>query len=250
MKPLITTTGGLLLIFCIVTGVVASENARIFMDGTKAYREGDWPAAIQAFGQLTGRGIENGQLCYNLGNAYLKNDDLGRALLWYERALKYIPEDPDLSFNYNYALTLTKDERVEQTSPLLRILFFWKYQLSPDTIRWIALGLNAVLWVSLIVLALRKKHLLRPSIILVTAATLIFTATAAFNYIEATRIKSAIILPAEAPVRSGFADSATELFVLHAGTKVKVERQSKDYLLIRYTKDKIGWVKKADAGII
>ncbi len=250
MKPWITTIVGLLLIFSILTGVMASENARIFMDGTAAYGNGDWPAAINAFEQLAGKGIQNGRLFYNLGNAYLKNDDLGHAMLWYERALKYIPHDPDLKFNHDYALTLTKDERGEQTSPLLRILFFWKYQLSPDTIRWIALVLNAGLWVSMAVLAIRKKHLLRPSIILVAAATLIFSATAAFNYVEAARIHNAIILPAEVPIRSGFTDSATQLFVLHAGTKVRVERTSGDYLLIRYTQEKMGWVKQADAGMI
>ncbi|WP_419660133.1 tetratricopeptide and SH3 type3 domain protein [Desulfosarcina variabilis str. Montpellier] len=250
MKSWITIIAGLLLIFSILTGVQATEDARIFMDGTAAYNSGNWPAAIQAFEQLAANGIDNGRLFYNLGNAYLKNDDLGHALLWYERALKHIPEDPDLNFNYDYALTLTKDEPVKQASPILRILFFWKYQLGADTIRWIALALNAVLWGSLAVLAIRKKHLLRPSIILVGAATLIFSATAAFNYIEAARIKRAIILPAEVAVRSGFSETATQLFVLHAGTKVKVERQSEDYLLIRYTKDKIGWVRKADAGII
>lgn len=250
MKSWLTIMAGLLLVLTIQTGAMATENARIFMDGTAAYNRGDWPAAIQAFEQLAVKGIDNGRLFYNLGNAYLKNDDLGHALLWYERALKHIPDDPDLKFNYDYALTLTKDEPVNHTSPILRILFFWKYQLGADTIRWITLALNAVLWVSLAVLSIRKKHLLRPSIILVTAATLIFSATAAFNYIEATRIKRAVILPTEVAVRSGFSDTATQLFVLHAGTKVKVERQSEAYLLIRYTKDKIGWVKQGDAGII
>jgi tetratricopeptide (TPR) repeat protein len=250
MKAWITTAIGLLLMLSIAAGAMASEDARIFMDGTAAYGKGDWQGAIKAFEQLADKGIQNGRLFYNLGNAYLKNDDLGRALLWYERALKFIPDDPDLKFNYDYALTLTKDERGEQTSPLLRILFFWKYQLSADTIRWVALVLNAVLWVSLSVLAIRKKHLLRPSIILAAAATLIFSATAIFNYIESAHIHHAIILPAEVPVRSGFTDSATQLFVLHAGTKVRVERESGDYLLIRYTEDKIGWVRKADAGVI
>ena len=155
-----------------------------------------------------------------------------------------------LNSNYDYALTLTKDEPVPRASPLMRILFFWKYQLSADAVRWIALALNAVLWVSLAVLAIRKKYLLRPSIILVSAATVIFTATAVFNYVEAARIRHAIILPADVSVRSGFTDTATQLFVLHAGTKVKVERQSNNYLLIRYTEDKIGWVKRSDAGII
>ncbi len=250
MKSWITAAVGLLLMLALITGTMASENARIFMDGTAAYAKGDWPAAIEAFEQLAAKGIENGRLFYNLGNAYLKNGDLGHALLWYERALKVIPHDPDLNFNYDYALTLTKDERGEQTSPILRILFFWKYQLSPDSIRWIALILNAVLWMSLAVLAARNKHLLRPSIILAAAATVIFTATAIFNFAEAAHIHHAIILPDEVPVRSGFADSATQLFVLHAGTRVRVERTSETHLLIRYTDDKIGWVKREDAGII
>jgi tetratricopeptide (TPR) repeat protein len=144
----------------------ASETARTFMDGTEAYRNGDWPAAISAFKSLADGGVNNGRLFYNLGNAYLKNDDLGHALLWYERALKRIPDDPDLRFNYDYALTLTKDERGEQESPLLHILFFWKYQLSHSTVRWTAILINAALWIALSVLACRKKRLLRPSIIL------------------------------------------------------------------------------------
>lgn len=250
MKSL-TATCCILLIFLASFGhALASENARIFMDGTAAYAKGDFPAAIEAFGSLSDKGVENGRLFYNLGNAYLKNDDLGHALLWYERALKTIPDDPDLRFNYDYALTLTKDEQREQTSPLLRILFFWKYRLSPDTIRWTALGLNALLWLSLVVLVIRKKHLLRSSILLIAAATFIFSATAVFNFFESDRIRNAVILPAQVSVRSGFTDSATQLFVLHAGTKVRVERQSDDYLLIRYTEEKIGWVKTADAGII
>jgi tetratricopeptide (TPR) repeat protein len=241
--------GSILCLFLVANGQ-ASDTARTFMAGTDAYHKGDWPAAIAAFKQLVDEGGDSGALFYDLGNAYLKHDDLGHAILWYERALKRIPNDPDLRFNYDYALTLTKDERGEQTSPLLRILFFWKYQLSPETIRWIALILNAVLWVSLAGLAIRKKHLLRPSIILIAAASLIFSATAAYNYVEAARIHYAIILPAGVAVRSGFTDTATQLFVLHAGTKVRVERQSGDYLLIQYTEDKIGWVKKEDAGII
>ena len=131
MKAWLLTAGSLVLLLAVAATAPATPTARTFMDGTEAYRNGNWPAAIAAFESLADGGVNNGKLFYNLGNAYLKNDDLGRALLWYERALKRIPDDPDLRFNYDYALTLTKDERGEKESPLLRILFFWKYQLSP-----------------------------------------------------------------------------------------------------------------------
>lgn len=250
MKRMVTFLLICLITLSLSTLALASENARTFMQGTEAYRNSDWPRAIEAFESLAYSGVDNGRLFYNLGNTYLKNDDLGRALLWYERALKRIPDDPDLRFNYDYALTLTTDERGQKESPLLYILFFWKYQLSHSTIRWITMGLNAALWIVLSGLRWRKKRLLRPSIIIISTATVIFTATATFNYIEATRIRHAVILPAEVAVRSGFSDTATQLFLLHAGTKVRVERESTTHLLVRYTSDKIGWVKKADAGVI
>ena len=250
MKRIFLTAASLVLLLALAATAPATQGARTFMDGTEAYRNGDWPAAIAAFERLADAGTDSGKLFYNLGNAYLKNDDLGRALLWYERALKRIPDDPDLRFNYNYALTLTKDERGERESPLLRILFFWKYQLSPSTVRWIAIVFNAALWTALSVLVIRKKRLLRTSIILTAAATLIFSATAAFNFVEATQVRHAVILPGQVAVRSGFTDAATQLFVLHAGTRVRVERQTDTHLLVRYTEDKIGWINKADAGII
>ncbi len=250
MKGWLLTAGSLALLLAVAATAPATQNARTFMDGTEAYRNGDWPAAIAAFESLAEGGMNNGKLFYNLGNAHLKNDDLGRALLWYERALKHIPDDPDLRFNYEYALTLTKDERGEKESPLLRILFFWKYQLRHSSVRWLALFLNATLWIALSVLLVRKKRLLRPTVVLTAAATLVFSATAVFNYVEAVQVQYAVILTEQVSVRSGFTDIDTQLFVLHAGTKVRITRQADTHLLIRYTEDKIGWVKRSEAEII
>ena len=250
MKACLRIIGSLALLLAIAAAAPATQNARTFMDGTEAYRSGDWPAAIAAFESLVAEGVNNGKLFYNLGNAYLKNEELGQALLWYERALKRIPDDPDLRFNYDYALTLTKDERGQQESPLLRILFFWKYQLSHSSVRWIAVLLNAALWVALSVLVVRRKRLLRPSVVLTAAAALIFGATAVFNYVEAIGVQHAVILSEQVPVRSGFSDTDTQLFVLHAGTKVRIVRQADTHLLIRYAEDKIGWVKRSETGII
>ena len=249
MKRLILFTAVLFLLLP-STAVFASENARTFMQGVEAYQNGDWQTAISVFEELAGKGVENGKLFYNLGNAYLKNDDLGRALLWYERALRHLPDDLDLRFNHDYALTLTKDEQGEKSSPLVRILFFWKYQLGQASVRWIAILLNATFWIALSILTLRKKHLLRPTTIIIAVATMIFTGTAVYNYNEASRIQYAVILPEQVAVRSGFNEAATQLFVLHAGTKVRIERESDAHLMIRYTPDKIGWVAKSDLGVI
>ncbi len=250
MKGWLLAAASLALILTIGANALASQSARAFMEGTKAFDNGDWPAAIAAFKRLADSGIDNGKLFYNLGSAYLKNDDLGRALLWYERALKRIPHDPDLRFNYDFALTLTRDQPGVKESPVLQILFFWKYRLSHSSVRWIAIGLNATLWMALSVLVVRKKRLLRPSVISIAAATMIFSATAAYNYVESAQVRYGVILTEQVAVRSGFTDAATQLFVLHAGTKVHLARETDTHLLIRYTEDKIGWVKRSEVGII
>ena len=60
----------------------------------------------------------------------------------------------------------------------------------------------------------------------------------------------AVVVKDEAAVRSGFSDDSTKLFVLHSGTKVKVERVHGRYLMIFFSKGKMGWVRQGDAEII
>ena len=58
MKTVTATCCILLAVFALSGHALASENARIFMDGTAAYAKGDFPAAIEAFESLAGKGVE------------------------------------------------------------------------------------------------------------------------------------------------------------------------------------------------
>jgi len=44
-------------------------------------------------------GIHNGKLYYNIGNAYFRAGNLGRAILNYKKAQTYIPNDQNLLHN-------------------------------------------------------------------------------------------------------------------------------------------------------
>ena len=57
-----------------------------WQDGNDAYREGRYPDAITHYHALLDSGTETGALHFNLGNAYLRDGSLGRALLHYYRA--------------------------------------------------------------------------------------------------------------------------------------------------------------------
>jgi tetratricopeptide (TPR) repeat protein len=231
-----------------ITG--ASETARTFLDGIKHYKEDRFAEAAAAFSSVADKGIKNGKLFYNIGNAYLKNGDIGNAILWYERSLKLLPHDPDLKFNYEYAQSLTKDEKGDKEFPLVRILFFWKYLLSQNWIQWSAICCNLIFWTLMTVRTIQRKFRFRTLGHVILTLGLVFTLTAVYNDYETDFTKEAVILPSRVSIRSGLTDDATELFVLHAGTKVKIDKEKDAYIRIFFSEGKIGWIKKSDAGVI
>lgn len=238
------------MILCSVQITGASETARTFLDGIKDYKADRFAEAAAAFSRVADAGIKNGKLFYDLGNAYLKNGDIGHAILWYERSLKLLPQDPDLKFNYEYAQSLIKDKKGDEDLPLFRILFFWKFLLSQTQIQWAAIIFNLIFWSLLSARVIRRKNRFQTIGHVILALGLIFTFTAVYNDYEANFIKEAVILPARVSIRSGLTDDATELFVLHAGTTVKIDKEKEEYIRISYSEGKIGWIKKTDAGVI
>ena len=59
--------------------------------------------------------IGNGKLFFNFGNIYFRIKDIGRAILNYRRAQRYIPNDPNLKQNLDYARSIRMD-RIEAVS--------------------------------------------------------------------------------------------------------------------------------------
>jgi uncharacterized protein YgiM (DUF1202 family) len=74
--------------------------------------------------------------------------------------------------------------------------------------------------------------------------------TALFNYYEAAHIRHAIVLDQQVAVRSGLDQTSTQLFVLHAGAKIRVLKHNGTHLQIRFGKDKIGWIENQAVGLI
>ena len=249
--PLSKQILGCVTVIILMTGSArAGETTLLLHKGVKTYNSGDFKAAISAFSEIVDRGIVNGKLFYNLGNAYLKNNDIGHAILWYQRAFKLIPNDPDLKFNYNVALSRVKDISPDNRHPILKIIFFWQYLLSRSVIQWLGVFLNGIFWIVLTLQLIFRKTTFRWVRSMILPVLMIILLTASFNYYDDTYNKNAVIIPPEISVRSGLSDDATELFALHAGSRVHVDKKKDGFLKIRFSKDKIGWIKKTDAQVI
>jgi tetratricopeptide (TPR) repeat protein len=228
----------------------ADQDAQLFQDAVALYQAGNYTDAAEAFEKIAHDGIRNGKLYYNIGNARLKEGRLGPAILWYERASTLVPEDPDLRFNLEYARSLLKDEPADISSPVLQVLFFWKDLLGISAWHWVAIVSGLAFWCLWAAARLLGKPVLKPFIYGFLGLTLLSTGTALYRTYSARVHPRAVILEQTVSVRSGFSADTTELFVLHEGTRVAVEKQSGDYLKIRYADDKIGWVSTDMAEII
>ena len=110
--PSYSHTAVLALILMLVPMGLRAQQAypdSLWNAGVQAYTDGDFATALQDWEEVRSAGLTSPELMYNLGNAYFKNDDLGHAVLWYERALRANPSDADAKYNLEYANALTQD---------------------------------------------------------------------------------------------------------------------------------------------
>jgi tetratricopeptide (TPR) repeat protein len=249
IKILLPLSGILFLAVVFCTTVQASESARTFLNGIEHYNKGQYEQAAALFEEVARDGVVNEKLYYNAGNAWFKAGHAGKAMLWYERALKLAPHDPDLVYNHQYVSGLLKDKVEEKPSAVFTVLFFWKDLLGKAAIQWLATVLFLLFWVRTIWVMVRSRRLNAPDWVLLCFA-LVFCLTAVYDYYDARFNKQAIVIAEEVPVRSGLSESSTQLFVLHSGTRVDVDDERKGYMKIRFSDDKIGWVKIEDVEII
>jgi tetratricopeptide (TPR) repeat protein len=250
MKRWLTILSSVALCFWVTAPCTAQQEAHQYISALEAYKSGDYQSAVTGMEAIAQSGVHSGELYYNLGNAHLKNGDLGRAILWYERSAQLIPKDPDLRFNLEYARSLAKDATEEAAISLVRIFFFWKYQLSKGTMIALAVGGNLIFWCLAIAWRITGIRTLRRIAVFVMIPSMVFILTAGFNYYESANRQQAIILPEMVSIRSGWEETSTELFVLHAGAKVQVVKSTTEHLLIRFAEDKIGWVARSSLGMI
>lgn len=227
----------------------AGDAAGLFIDSVRAYKSGEFRAAAQGFEAIAETGVKNPDLFYNTGNAWLKANDLGRAILWYERAKRLNPGDPDLNFNLAHARTLVRD-KVDTALDIRDILFFWQGLVSLKTLQFMAIGGSVLFFTWAGIRQAGKKRIFTGAGMLLAALACALVLVAG---LEAWRLGSdagAVILKDRVAVRSGTLETATPLFDLHAGTRVRVLEKKENHLKIRFSKGRVGWVSLDEAQLI
>ena len=100
-----------ILIYTILLVVSFSAHASTsrWEAGNRAYIDGNYEKAIEEYSVIIDGGEYSMKLYYNLANAYFKLGKMGKAILYYNKALRIAPSQDDIRHNLALAEAQTKD---------------------------------------------------------------------------------------------------------------------------------------------
>lgn len=210
------------------------------------YNQASYDTAVHLYEQVLAAGYESDWLYYNLGNAYYKLRDLPSAILYYEKASKLNPNDEDIKKN----LEIANSQIIDKIEPLPQLFLknWWNAfytMVNADTWAWISMSFFAILLVMLF-LFLTTSHGLKKFSFFMGLLSLLFT-LAAFGlasqkYYYTQQTNEAIIFTPTITVKSSPGATSVDLFVLHAGTKVRLLDKTVGWNKIRIANGSVGWL--------
>jgi tetratricopeptide (TPR) repeat protein len=246
----------LCLLWCLLLsslGLKAQAPLEIAQKAQEAYQKGAYEQAIDAYEQLISAGYEEPSLCYNLGNACFRAKKLGKAVLYYEKALSMEPNDEATLRNLALVRAELSDQIDNSTAPE-----WWDCLLHPQLIlrpnawailfalfTWLGMGLW---W------AARRKWLRFPALPWVNGAllglALLALLAAGLSYWQEYENPTGVILSRETTLRIGPEQASPAIRTLHEGTKVAYLDKIGTWDKVRLANGQEGWLEGKSTGRI
>jgi tetratricopeptide (TPR) repeat protein len=217
--------------------------------GDEAYTAGKFADAIEIYESVISEQGGSLPLYYNLGNAYYRSNQPGKAILNYERALRYDSNDEDTKANLNFVQSKIVDKIPQDDVPFYRQ---WGNALfglfSKDT--WGVIGVvSFAVMLAMLFLYLFKSNARRISMIVVVISLLfviLANVSAAALSGSGDELPEGIILDEMVVVKSSPDSYGTELTKIHEGLKVVIiDDTLADWVKIEANNGNrvVGWVK-------
>ncbi|MDD2703412.1 MAG: SH3 domain-containing protein [Candidatus Omnitrophica bacterium] len=230
----------------------AGDNApgSLFYQAGISYRQGEYDSAVRDYEKIIDSGLESGNVYYNLGNSYFKKGELGFAVLNYERAGCFIPNDSDLKSNYELTLhTLNLEPRLFVNRPQKSAYRLFEAM----TVDSLAVFMSGIYTVLILLFTLNLflgglKRFFRTTVFILVALFILsaFALNGRINYLD----KSAVVIDKEADVKFEPLENATTYFKLAEGSRVEVIEKAGNWYKLKRFDGKAGWVNKGALALI
>ncbi len=118
----------------------ASPNDR-FAAANQALEKGDMDKANEIYQALIAQGFQSAELYYNIGNLHYRRGERGKAVLWYERALRLAPRDADIQFNLSLATSHIKDNEKDFLQRIFMTFTMNELSIALALLLWLFFGI-------------------------------------------------------------------------------------------------------------
>jgi tetratricopeptide (TPR) repeat protein len=210
-----------------------------FAKANQEYTQGKFKEAIDDYETLARSGQWSANLFYDLGNAYFRENDFGRAILNYERALALEPNHPETQANLRIVRDHARALELQPgwTDRLVRFANVHQYTLAAAVAFWIGLfGFAALLFARQ-----RTARMITISLLFLSLCALLIYALVSLD--RGNRGKSlAIVTGSEVNARLATADNAGTVLALPPGSEIKVLSQRGDWVYAELPNSLRGWI--------
>ncbi len=245
----------LLVRLLLVTACVAScsclcsavDPESTFDSANRLYEQGKFAEAASGYAQIIQSGQGSAPLYFNLGNAFFKAGQIGRAILAYRHANAIAARDPEVLANLRFARNQVQGPTFTR-GPVAR----WLQKMTLN--EW-TIASAAAVWVWFLLLILPQwRPPLRPALhgwtITAGIVAVLFCACFGVRMYQAQFQPTAVIVSSEAPLHQApFAESPCPTS-LHDGAEVLVLDRNNDWLQVSTDPRRIGWIQRDQAVLL
>lgn len=216
----------------------AGEAEDLFSQGNRAYAEENYQQALACYHRVMKQKGVSSSLLFNMANAYYHTEDIGNAVLYYERALYLDPGNTDIRTNLAVA---RKDFGLVEKDTGQWERYFHFFNLNGWA--WLA---SASLSVFSLIFLLRSLLQRAGQNKLMKVASLValflFVVSGAGVVSQVELLDQGIVTAEGASLLVSPFDTAPKSSAIKDGRRVKIMKRYQDYLLVKESTGETGWI--------
>lgn len=229
--------------------------ASLFAEANSRYQEGDFAAAERTYRRLLDSGVQSGSVYFNLGNACFKQERLGEAIYYWEKAAQWMPGDTDVMENLEFARLLLVDRIEIPDDPYpVKLLKQAAHTLTVSQESWILLILfvSANLAFGTYILARTPGLALRSfaASVVLGVVLLLVGSSLAWKVYERNHRREGVVVEQRVDIRSGPSPDYITVVSVHEGIKVRIRGEAEDWYQVILPNGWSGWLPKDALGVL
>ena len=229
-----------------LTSQIATPGAAQFEAANKFYEERKYSEAADGYETISKNGAASPALWFNLGNAYFRSGQVGRAIVAYRRAEQSTPRDPDIKANLRFARNQVQGPTFHPPG--------WQRAIGGISLNEWSVFAAIGVWLTFLSLAAARlrpdlKPFWLPSAKIFGFLTLVQLAGLVAS-IAANLPELAVVTAREVVVRNGPLEESASSFTANDGAELRVVDRKDDWIQVTDGTRRIGWLKRSEASLL